>query len=76
MLPTTSTAGGVLLLWDRLVLEKLDSVVCQFFVSCLWKRVSDGLEWVGTGLYGPTNDGIRNELWYELSSVHLKWGLP
>uniref|UniRef100_A0A2N9GD56 Reverse transcriptase domain-containing protein n=1 Tax=Fagus sylvatica TaxID=28930 RepID=A0A2N9GD56_FAGSY len=28
------------------------------------------------GLYGPTNDGIRNELWTELSSVRLKWDLP
>ena len=62
MLPALGTAGGVLLLWDKRVLEKLDSVVCQFSVSCLWKGVSDGFEWVGTGLYGPTNDGIRNEL--------------
>jgi hypothetical protein len=72
----SGTVGGVLLLWDRRVLEKLDSVVCQFSVSCLWKGVSDGFEWVGTGLYDPTNDGIRNELWIELSSVRLKWDLP
>jgi hypothetical protein len=57
MLPATGTVGGVLLLWDRRVLEKLDSVVCQFFVSCLWKTLADGMEWVGTGLYGPTADG-------------------
>ena len=44
MLPTLGTAGGVLLLWDKRVLEKLDSVVCQFSVSCLWKGVSDGFE--------------------------------
>ena len=44
MLPATGTAGGVLLLWDRRVLEKLDSVVCQFSVSCLWKTLADGME--------------------------------
>ena len=76
MFPALGTTGGVLLLWDRRVLEKLDSVVCQFSVSCLWKGVSDGFEWVGTGLYDPTNDGIRNELWIELSGVRLKWDLP
>ena len=44
MLPVTGTAGGVLLLWDRQVLKKLDSVVCQFSVSCLWKTLADGME--------------------------------
>ena len=48
----------------------------SFSVSCLWKGVSDGLEWVGTGLYGPTNDGLRHEFWDELSTVRQKWGLP
>ena len=69
MLPATGTAGGVLLLWDRRVLEKLDSVVCQFSVSCLWKTLADGMEWVGTGLYGPTIDELRHGLWDELRSV-------
>ena len=69
MLPAIGTAGGVLLLWDRRVLELLDSAVCQFFVSCLWKCVADGLEWVWTSLYGPNNDGLRHGLWDELRSV-------
>ena len=76
MLPTSGTAGGVLLLWDRRVLEKVDNVVCQFSMYCLWKGVSDGFKWVGIGLYGPTNDGIRKDLRTELSSVRLKWDLP
>ena len=57
-------------------MEKLDSIVCHFSVSCLWKGVSDGLEWVGTGLYGPTIDGLRHEFWDELSTVCQKWALP
>lgn len=76
MLPVTGTAGGVLLLWDRRVLEKLDFVVCQFSVSYLWKTLTDGMEWVGTGLYGPTIDELRHGLWDELRSVCQKWGLP
>jgi hypothetical protein len=42
-LPASGSAGGVLMLWDNRVLEKVDSVVNQFSVSCLWKGVSDGL---------------------------------
>ena len=34
------------------------------------------MEWVGTGLYGPTADGLRHGLWDELRGVHKKWGLP
>lgn len=76
MLPVTGTAGGVLLLWDRRVLEKLDFVVCQFSVSYLWKTLTNGMEWVGTGFYGPTIDELRHGLWDELRSVRQKWGLP
>uniref|UniRef100_A0A2N9GEV9 TIR domain-containing protein n=1 Tax=Fagus sylvatica TaxID=28930 RepID=A0A2N9GEV9_FAGSY len=38
--------------------------------------VSNGLEWVGTGLYGSTYDGLRHEFWDELGTVCQKWGLP
>ncbi len=76
MLLANGTAGGVLLLWDRRVLERVDSVVCQFSVSYLWKSLTDDMEWLGTGLYGPTADGLRHGLWDELRSLHQKWGLP
>ena len=76
VLPAVGTTGGVLLLWDKRILEKLDCVVSNFSVSCLWRGVSDGLEWVGTGLYGPTDDRVRHDLWDELRSIRQKWGLP
>ena len=57
-------------MWDNCVVEKLDSVIHKFFVSCVWKGVSDGFVWVGTSLYGPTDDLVRRELWEELSAVH------
>uniref|UniRef100_A0A2N9GFV8 Reverse transcriptase domain-containing protein n=1 Tax=Fagus sylvatica TaxID=28930 RepID=A0A2N9GFV8_FAGSY len=60
------TAGGVLLLWDKWVLELTASKVSTFSVSCCWKGLIDGFEWVGTGVYGPTRDDIRSDLWDEL----------
>ncbi len=56
------STGGVLMLWDNRVVEKLDFVVHNFSVSCLWKGVSDRFVWVGTGLYGPINDLLHREL--------------
>jgi hypothetical protein len=75
-LPAVGSAGGVLLMWDNRVVEKLDAVVHDFSVSCLWKSVSDGLVWVGTGLYGPTNDLLRRELWEQLRAVQGLWSHP
>jgi hypothetical protein len=75
-LPAVGSAGGVILLWDNRVVEKLDSVVKNFSVSCLWKGVSDSFVWVGTGLYGPSTDSLRSELWEELNNVRQNWNSP
>jgi hypothetical protein len=69
------TAGGVLLLWDKRVLELTDSKVGTFSVSCCWKGIIDGFEWVGTGMYGPTQDDMRFGLWDELRDVRLQWSI-
>ena len=36
------TAGGILVIWDTRVFEKIDGVVGSFFVSVLLKGVADG----------------------------------
>ena len=69
------TAGGVLLLWDKRVLELTDSKVGTFLVSCCWKGIIDGFEWVGTGVYGPNRNAIRSDLLDELLDVRLQWPL-
>ena len=76
MLDAVGTVGEILLLWDKRVVEKIDSFVCRFFVSCLWRGVCDGFTWVGTGLYGPTCDVIRQELWAELRGIRQRWSNP
>ena len=44
-----------------------------FSVSCQWKSLIDGFEWVGIGLYGPNRDECKSELWDELSEVRQQW---
>ena len=36
------TAGGVLMMWDRRVLERSKCLVGSFFVSVRWRGVGDG----------------------------------
>jgi hypothetical protein len=51
------------------VLELIDSKVGTFSVSCRWKGISDGFEWVGTGVYGPNREELRSDFWDELTGV-------
>uniref|UniRef100_A0A2N9IRA3 Reverse transcriptase domain-containing protein n=1 Tax=Fagus sylvatica TaxID=28930 RepID=A0A2N9IRA3_FAGSY len=60
--------GGVLLIWDKRMVEQVDVVKGKFSVSCLWKGLVDGFDWACFGVYGPHTDGERLELWNELSS--------
>jgi hypothetical protein len=76
MLNTVNTAGGIVLLWDKRVLELTDSKVGTFSVTCCWKGLADGFEWVGLGVYGPNRDDLWSDLWEELMGVHQQWPHP
>ena len=76
VLNAVNTASGVLLLWDKQVVDRVDSKVGMFSVSCCWKSLVDGFEWVGTGVYGLNRDDSRSELWAELSEVRHQWSQP
>ena len=70
------TAGGILLMWDKQMLEKIDSMVGTFSVSCLWKGLFNGFEWVYSGNYGLHSDSLRSALWGELVYVRHRWNVP
>ena len=51
--------GGVLIMWDRRVLEKLEDMVGTFSVSVWWQGVEDGFLWACLGVYGPNDDNEK-----------------
>ncbi|XP_023926420.1 uncharacterized protein LOC112037820 [Quercus suber] len=73
VLDTVQTSGGVLLIWDKRVVEKFDVIAGQFSVSVLLRGVVDDFVWACTGVYGPNDDGQRASLWEELSQVCARW---
>jgi exonuclease III len=75
-LDAVNTAGGVLLMWDKRMVEKVEVVMGKFSVSCLWKGLVDGFDWACSGIYGPHSDLERIELWSELSMVRNRWASP
>ena len=76
VLDVVQSSRGVLLIWDKQVVEKMDVLVGQFLVSVLFKGVLDGFVWVCTGIYGPNVDLHRADLWEELSTVRTRWNNP
>ena len=72
-LEAVQTSGGVLLVWDKRVFEKMDVIVGQFSVSVLLRGVVDDFVWACTGVYGPNEDSQRSFLWEELLQVQARW---
>ena len=50
-------------MWDRRVFERVDSMVGSFSISVVLKGVSDGFEWICSGVYGPTDGSLRDAMW-------------
>ena len=54
---------GILLMWDRRVVEKIEDCVRKFVVACMFKSVIENCEWAFAKVYGPNDDGARSMLW-------------
>ena len=69
VLNADQTANGVLIMWDRRVLEKSKVLVGSFSVSIQWKGVEDGFVWACSGVYGPNDNNVRGYMWDEFVGI-------
>ena len=69
VLNADQTANGVLIMWDRRVLEKSEVLVGSFSVSIQWKGVEDGFVWACSGVYGPNDNNVRGYMWDEFVGI-------
>uniref|UniRef100_A0A2N9IH31 Reverse transcriptase domain-containing protein n=1 Tax=Fagus sylvatica TaxID=28930 RepID=A0A2N9IH31_FAGSY len=75
-LGSNGAAGGILLMWDKRVVEKVDEAAGYYSLSCKFRNVIDQFEWIFTGVYGPNLDSERGLLWEELSGLLSWWDAP
>ena len=75
-LDANQTVGGVLMMWDRKVLEKLEVMVGQFSISVRWQGLGDGFIWVCSGVYGPNDNNLKGQLWDKLIGIQQLWEVP
>ena len=70
------SAGGMLICWDKRVLELLEWEVGQFSLSCKFKTLENGVIWAFTGVYGPFTRLEREGLWEEVGAIRGIWEGP
>ena len=75
-LGSCGASGGVLLMWDMRVVDKVEEAVGCFSVSCKFKNVVDQFIWAFTRVYGPNSVSERRFLWEELFSLSSWWNVP
>ncbi|RVW37305.1 LINE-1 reverse transcriptase-like [Vitis vinifera] len=75
-LDADGAAGGLLICWDKRLMEVVDWEEGQYSLSCRFKNVEDGTVWVFTGVYGPFTREAREGLWEELGAVRGIWDEP
>ena len=75
-LGSMGASGGVLVMWDRTMVEKIDEAVGRFFVSCKFKNVVDNFVWTFIGVYGPNSNHDKRLLREELVGIQSWWNVP
>jgi len=75
-LDASGASGGILILWDKRVVEKVDVCVGRFTLAVSLRNVDDHFEWGFVGVYGPNCRVDRRGLWDELAGIMSWWSLP
>ena len=68
------SAGGILIFWDKRVVELVDMEKRIFSVSCCFRNYTDGFQWMFS--YGPVVDSKREFFWEELGAIRGLWNGP
>jgi len=66
---------GILLMWNRRVVEKIDECVGEFIIACSIRNVEDHFTWAFAGVC-PNSNGDRRLLWDELADLLNWWNIP
>ncbi|XP_059445313.1 uncharacterized protein LOC132177112 [Corylus avellana] len=69
-------SGGMLMMWDRRVVECKEECVGHFTLACTFQNVEDSWVWAFGGVYGPNEEVERRALWDELAGLMRVWEVP
>jgi hypothetical protein len=73
---SNGASGGILLMWDRRAVSKVEVCHGNYVVACSFRNVDDGMEWAFAGVYDPNRYAPRRMMWKELAGLMCLWELP
>jgi exonuclease III len=68
-LDSSGTSGGILIMWDKRVVEKVDVCLGEFTLAVSLRNVADRFIWAFAGVYGPNSGFDRRLLRDELAGI-------
>jgi len=75
-LDSCGASGGILIMWDKRVVEKIDVCVGEFTLVVSFRNVVDCFVWAFASVYGQNFDSDRRLLWDELAGFLSWWSMP
>lgn len=75
-LPAIGSSGGILMAWKPNIIKKIDIRMGAFSISMQLVEISEGVEWLFIGVYGPPTVKNRGAFWEELRDIRKAWNGP
>jgi hypothetical protein len=69
----SGASGGILIKWDRRVVEKVDECVGRYTLAVSLRNADDNFMWAFGGVYGPNDAGEMRVLWDEMAGLISWW---
>jgi hypothetical protein len=68
-LASKRASGGILIMWDRTMVENIDECVGEFTLVVSFRNVEDHFSCTFAGVYGPNSYSDKRFLWDELAGL-------
>jgi len=74
-LPSVGCSRGIIVIWDRQILELAYSHIGSFSICCKFKSLKGNFEWGLLGVYRPNDDHLRSALLEDCCYLS-SWDIP
>jgi exonuclease III len=74
-LDSSGTSGGILIMWDKKVVEKVDECVGVYTLVVSFRSIVDRTVWTFACVYGSNFGSDRRLLWDKLAGILNWWNM-
>jgi endonuclease/exonuclease/phosphatase family metal-dependent hydrolase len=74
-LDSCGVSGGIMILWDKRVVEKIENCTGVHSLTIKFKNIEDGSIWTFARVYCPNHANDRRFMWEELAVIMSWWNV-